>query len=45
MVNYESKDFHLSYSKNYGSLTRVTRLKVEINMTDPTCLLGDTSYP
>ena len=42
ILNYKSKDFHLSllhYAKNYGRLTRVTRLKVAENMADPTCLL------
>ena len=29
----------IHYSKKYGSLTRITRLKVAINMADPTCLL------
>ena len=40
VLNYESNDFHLSYAKNYGSLTNVTSLKVAVNMADPTCLLG-----
>ena len=39
------KDFHLHYSKNYGNLTGVTRLKVVVNMPDPTCLLENNLYP
>ena len=42
ILNFKSKDFHLSfiyYAKNYGRLTRVTRLKVAENMADPTRLL------
>ena len=34
MLNYESKDFIFHYSKNYGSLTYATRLKVAVNMAD-----------
>ena len=43
------KTFNFHYSKNYGSLTRqeswtrVIRLKVAVNMADPTCLLGALS--
>ena len=32
------KTFLFHYSKNYGSLTSLTSLKVAINMVDPTCL-------
>ena len=38
MLNYWFPDYHLSVtqcSKKYGSLTRVTRLKVAPNMADP----------
>ena len=35
MLNYEFKDYHLSVFQNYGSPTRVTRLKVAPNMADP----------
>ena len=31
--------FIFHYSTNYGRLTRVNRLKVAVNMVDPTCLL------
>ena len=40
-----SETYIFHYSKDYGSLTRVTRLKVEVNMSDAKCLLGDSSYP
>ena len=33
------------YSKIYGSLTRVTRIKFAVNTSDPTYLFGDSSYP
>ena len=44
MLNYV-KDFHLSLFKKYGSLTHVTRLKVVVNMADPTDLFWVTSCP
>ena len=32
---------HLSlFQKNYGYLTRVSGLKIAVNMPDPTCLFG-----
>ena len=35
MLNYELKDFHFSlFQKLTSSMTRVTRLKVPVNMTD-----------
>ena len=40
-MNQKTYIFH---SKNYSSLTRVTMLKVAVNMTDSTCLIGDISY-
>ena len=40
MLNFASKDLHLHYSKNYGSLARVTRLKVAVNILH---VLGDSS--
>ena len=43
ILNYESKTSIFHYSKS--SLTLVTRLKVEINMVDPTCGFRDTLYP
>ena len=36
------KTFICHYYKNYGSLTRVTRLKFALNMADPTCLYVDS---
>ena len=34
------QDFIFRYSKNYGSLTRETRIKDAVNMIDLTCLLA-----
>ena len=45
MLNYESKDFHLSLFQNYGSLTHVTRLKVAVNMADSTSLFRGQFVP
>ena len=33
------KIFTFYHSKNYGSLARVTRIIVAVNMADPTCLM------
>ena len=33
------QDFHLRYSKHYGSLTHETRIKDAVNMDDLICLL------
>ena len=35
----ESQHFHLTLFKQYKSLTHETKLKVAVNMEDPTCLL------
>ena len=43
MLNYQFKDYHLSVFQNYGSPTRVTRLKVVVNMTDTTSLMKNSS--
>ena len=32
-------------SRNYDSLTYVARLKVAVNMADPTSLVENNSYP
>ena len=42
-MHHKTYIFH--YSENYGSLTRVIRLENAVNMSDPTYLLGDSSYP
>ena len=42
-MNQKTSIFH--HCKNYGSLTRVSRLKIALNMADHTCLLGDSSNP
>ena len=40
MLKYLKQDFHLSLSKNYGSLTHETRTKYAVNMKDLICLLA-----
>ena len=41
-ANYESNDLYLSlFQKKYNSRTRLTKLKVAINMADPNSPLGD----
>ena len=39
-LKYLIQDFHLSLSKNYGSLTHETRIKDAVNMEDFICLLA-----
>ena len=39
------KTFIFHYSKNYGSLTCVIKLKVAVNMADPTCLFWGQFAP
>ena len=36
-MNQKTSIYH--YSNNYGNLSNATRLRVAVNMTDPTCLL------
>ena len=43
MVSYEFLDYHFSVFQNYGSSTRVTRLKVALNMADPTSMKHSVS--
>ena len=38
MLKYELNDYHPSFSKNHGSPTHVTRLKVVPNMANPISL-------
>ena len=47
MLNYESKNslLYLSVFQNNGSIARVSRLKIAVNMADPTYILVDTKYP
>ena len=40
MLNMSKKTSIFHYSKSFGNLTCVIRLKVAVNMADLTCLFG-----